>query len=356
MSSSTSSSSKAADCAHGCAAEAAVGRPATELKVLAVAAAVLLVAEAVMRLWGPSLSGELREFASLPARARALSQRDATRVVILGNSLTADGLERQVLEQELARAIPGELALEQVTLNASQYREWHYLFQNGFLRQGARPDYLVLNFNAHRNLDDGNRELSLGRLANFTRWSDLPELFQSDVRSLEQRCEFVQSKLSASFASRSRVRKALHLKLIPGYAEGAARVNAALQASAEPAKHVPGNMPGNEAAPAPAYQRLIALLDLAEKNNVRVIVVGMPVREDAVLDRGLRELLASRGGAAIDLSRAPGVSAGHFRDHAHLNPAGARAFTPVYARRLGAAIVSCQRLASREATTGEKRR
>src|SRR5687768_16700153 len=210
-----------------------------ELKVLLVVAACVLLVECAMRLWGPSLSGELRDFAALDRRAKNLAAHDGPRVLILGNSLTAGGLEHPELEEALSRIVPGELAIEQVTLNASQYREWHYLFQHFFVENGACPDYLVLNFNAHRNLDDENRLLTVPRLASYTRWQDTPALFRDDILSFEDRFEFLQSRLFASFASRSRVRKAVHLAMIPGYSDGAERVSAALN-------HRPG---GDESAP-----------------------------------------------------------------------------------------------------------
>jgi hypothetical protein len=279
-----------------------------------------------------------------------LAAHDGPRVLILGNSLTADGLKHPDLEGELARVVSGDVATMQVTLNASQYREWHYLFQHYFVENGACPDYLVLNFNAYRNLDDDNRVMTIPRLASFTRWRDTPALFRDDIRSFEERCEFLQSRLFASFASRSRVRKALHMKLIPGYSAGAERVNAAINQHAGDDEEPLAASSGSDSS----YERLEGLLRLADRHNVRVIAVSMPVRDGRRLDPALAELLEKRRGVAIDLARAPGIESRHFRDHAHLNPTGAARFTPLYARELGRAIGAMEPNSQRTARHAER--
>lgn len=291
---------------------------------------VLAGGELFVRLRESALSLDVQHIRRIPSIAENLTRGEGGRVLFLGNSMTRNGVDVPIVEQELrAEGLTAPLRVERVYPDASGLAEWYYAFNHFFVEAGRLPDALIIGFAAN-DLSD-NRPPQPARLAQYyTGARDVPEVFANDVRDFEARAEFLLSGASASFANRTRMRERALDLVIPHYRRSAQEINRAQQALK--------NKGGAPAAVALTYRRLERLGQLAAGRGVRVILVAMPQREPYQLDPQLQPAVERAGMTLIDARGAPGLGGESFEDEMHLTPDGAAVYSRHLARQLAPSL------------------
>jgi hypothetical protein len=273
-------------------------------------------------------SKDFRRFAGYPARAEALvATGNARRIAFIGNSATDRGVDPRVVEATLARnGRPTAAAL--FVADQSRVDTWRYIFERYFARPERKPDLVVVTF-YENDLEDGN-PIEIGRLAQFfTSVRDWPELFQVNLRTLDERAAFVISSFSATYAARERIRERLLEALVPGFKEHTGRVNDIIfqherrRALAAPAPATP-----------PRFAALEHLLDRAAERGITLCFVAYPTlvaggRTPYELRPELLALLARRGIRLIDLRHVPDLGPALYADEVHLTEAGRERYSAV---------------------------
>jgi len=299
-----------------------------ELKVLAVVLAVVGALEAWQRMRYVHRPFEAAMLRNFPALADRLSDRRYTGLVLLGNSLTQNGYNLPLLRQTLEEAGNGDLHVESIALSGSNPIEWYHNLAVNFMRRGKTPDVVVINMSPSGISDELPAGYRIGWLAHETDWRDVPEVLFDDLNNTEVGGQYLQARVSMLYANRWDIRVELLNNLIPAAKAGMQWVN-----SGQPApKARPGDVP-----PRKTYSLLARLLDLARSNGAHVVLVAMPAREGYTIDPGLPGILKEYGVTFLDCRMVPGLTEEGFEDGWHLNPSGAKVFTPYIAEQLAAA-------------------
>jgi hypothetical protein len=223
---------------------------------------------------------------------------------------------------------PGPLSVGRVFPDATALPDWYYAFKHYFVDTNRLPDVLIVCF-AAKDLQDELPPVPARLAHNYTSAKDIPELFSQDLRDFDNRADFLLADLSSSYANRMRVQTRVLDELIPNYRESAQRMNRAQ-------KSVKNRAGGDNkaAAPAPTYQRLERLMDLARKHNVRVIFVAMPLREEYALDPQIERTVEAAGMSFFDFRFVDGINEVSFFDEMHLTTGGAKVYSQFLARQL----------------------
>lgn len=323
----------------------------------------LLALELAARTVLVSASKDLRRFRAYPERAAALASSPAPRVAFVGNSATDEGVDLDVLVPGLT-ALGVKVSAGKFVADASRVDTWHFLLKDTFYDRGNSIDTAVITF-YEDDLLDGNR-IEIGRLAHFfTSVPDWPSVFTIDLRTFDERSEFVLSSLSAAIAVRGRLKERVLGALVPGYKAFLRDVNQAnlLQQQAREAAlppqstgaHDPGSHPLSPEDPAPGDERaslrktraLARLLAVAREEGVKLVFVAYPVPAafegpPYPLYPEMTALLAASGARLVDARdpRALGLTPRHYADDVHLTPEGARVYSKALAEWLAPVLAS----------------
>jgi hypothetical protein len=294
-----------------------------ELLIVAVVIALLIVAEATLRMLGPTLSENIRISRAAAAQAIELAQQPPPRVLILGNSLTAHGIDTPQFAGEMRRLRPTGLSHTIVTLNGAELTEWRWLAQSRFISPGRSPEVVVINTSARGLSDD--RPVDHRRLAlHFDAWQR-PLVPAADLPQFDRQCEFALSRASLLFNRAQLLGTQLKQRVVPHYQQGVAWTNAATASAADAER--PDVKPLQ-------FGRLQRLASLAKEHDMRLIVCLMPRREPDPISPELWAALRASAVELIDLREAGPLQPGDFLDNAHLGRGGAKKFTPRYAAEL----------------------
>jgi hypothetical protein len=293
---------------------------------LMLVAAVLLLEWATRESWMPGTS-DFKRYRDFPEKARKLVSAPGTRIAFIGNSVT-DRIRVDDLSAEW-RSLTGELlSAEKFVAYYSNLTTWYWMSDQYFWEPGLSPDLLVVTYYEGNGLADSD-PLDVGNLALFfTDREDRPTLFKYDLKSLEQRADYLLSSKSEAFAARDRIRDRA-LNFLPGYRPFATTTNTLnFQYEQRQAR-------GTEAR-RPTYKSLQRLLADARAAGVRLCFVASPSKPRGTgpvryaIDPHSLKMIADAGMLHLDLRAIDGLSPDMYNDNVHLNPRG----QPVYARRL----------------------
>ena len=292
-----------------------------------VAVALALVAfEAAFRLVEERVSADAKHAADAPAAVARLSESEGPRLLVLGNSLVRDGVDRDRLRDRLADVSP--VNVETLHPSASTVTDWRVLFERLVIptedSDRAAADVVVLGYAAEHLSDQA--PVDPRRLGGYyVDHRTLTEVLWRDMRTLGDRVEVLAAYSLRTFAAADRLRLKTLAACVPAYEQTAERLN---QVSSEPSR------PGQAAGTARTYERLERLLDTARRHDVRVALVAFACGRPYELDPDLIELADEWNTPHLDLRHPPGVAAESFYDGYHMDPDAAAAFTDLLASRL----------------------
>ena len=297
----------------------------TETRVVFALLALIALVDLGLRLVDNRLSGNVAHVESIPQLMADAGQPEQQSLLLLGNSLTNNGVAPQVVTRELP-----SVALAKVTPDATGLWSWQCLLDHQVIeRPEVQFDTVVIGF-AWNLLSDQTRA-NASRLGGM--YCDLSDLGRARAIGLKNSGdvgEFIAAKLLRTYALRETLRNRLFQSAVPHYVEFTQ---------------------GNNAAGAPAavtntthqdytYQTFTGLVNRLKAEGTRVIVVAMPIQKEYEVDPQLREL-ADRGVIEmIDLRDAAGIEAAHYLDGIHLNATGQEILSRVLAEDLAAELRS----------------
>lgn len=287
--------------------------------------ALLACAELAFRSVLPRLSANSRTLAEAPQRADALREangRGDRTVLILGNSMSGDGIDADRLTTQLASAgVPVHIAHQPADTTVA--RDWFFEFENHFVARDAAPDVLVLPVGDTAPLRRVNARTE-DLLFSFVRWSDLPLLVTvGDTEEFEDAAGTVFAKVSTLYGFRGRFQKRVLVAAVPRY-----------ESLREAMRGAGATLSGeDEISTAAVWVERLAASAADAGTEVIVVVMpteplaeGMPAEDLALAERLGWSVLAPGADAAWAPSDRP--------DGLHLIPEAAERFTDLLATDL----------------------
>jgi len=209
----------------------------------------------------------------------------------------------------------------------SNLTTWYWMSGQYFWDQGVTPDLVVLTYYEGNGLAD-SEVVDVGNLALFfTDGEDRASLFRYDLKTLEQRADYVLSSASEAFAARDRIRDRT-LNFVPGYRSFATETNMR-NFEYERRRNL------QTVRPTPTFHTLERFLADARRAGITLCFVAFPSRPtngDAVsyiIEPKALEMVARAGMLHLDMRRMDELPADMYKDNVHLNARG----QPIYTRR-----------------------
>lgn len=294
---------------------------ASDPKAAAWAIAVLLVAmtvyfvalEVAMRTVLPRISTTQRRIVQDATRAEALTARSAggaPTVLLVGNSLLAQGVDRQELQQRLQP----RYAVTYYPIEGTTYLDWLYGLRRLYAR-GARPTAVVLCMSARQLLSNGTDGDVFAYWLLQTR--DLPGVVRDGRLDMMTASAYFFASKSAWLGARNGIRDYVLQQWLPR-----ADVLAAHLTDVAPLPIVP-----NQQTLGRAIERLSRLRDVAQEHGSEFIYLVPPTlsTEDIAPEIAAR---ARALGIQVLIPYRPGaLSPTKFADGFHLNASGALDFS-----------------------------
>jgi hypothetical protein len=284
-----------------------------EWKVALFVLGVLLATELGIRLAYTRLSNDLVHIQQIPARIERLSAGSGTRILFLGNSLTREGINRELFERKLAETTA--VTVEEVYPDDTAIVEWLYGYLHFVDQNKKQLDVLLICFAEDQLLD--RPSIDVRRLASsYSDANTTALIFQQELLSFDQRAEFMLARAWMSFANAERVQKRILDNLIPYYRSSARRINSTFVKQ--------GSTKQRDQA---TYRRLHQLVAAAKSQDIDLIFFAFPVGNDYDLDLKLRQQLLASGASLVDARHLAGISLENFPDGYHMDEPASRLMT-----------------------------
>lgn len=297
--------------------------------------AILLAAEFGLRSVGTLLSGDVAHLEAIPSIVEETLTSDEEPVLLWGNSLLGEGIDREALERGLEEAAPGRYTLGKVNPDGTTPMEWSYLLRSALIdgRAGAVPGTLVLAFGPGHLLDR-SPDQTLERLALYhVGPDDLGRFLGEELHTLEDRAAFLAARTSSLVALGERIQPRILDVVIPRYRERApillAREGAVGGQGGGAAVQAPAAPTGEEGSD--RYRHIRTIVDDLARAGIPLILLPMPQPEPWELFPEEREILERCGVTVLDVSQAAGVPPEHFPDGTHMDATGRTIFTSTLA-------------------------
>lgn len=287
------------------------------MKVVGCVLVALLAVEAGMRVMQDSLSKDLAHIRSGGEIAERVAGASGPSLLLLGNSLTREGISPDLLRAEAGTG----LSVEAYYPDGSSVNEWSYAYRRFFDYPGKQPDLLLIGFGRSHLFD---ADLSPERFgAYFCDVRDVGRYFRRHVHDLDGAARFLVARYSAAYAGRERVKPRVFSLLVPHYQE----VLPVLTARPRPS---------DDAEPRQReFRNLEELLGEAREAGTRVAMVAIPMPDDYELPEAARRIIEDSGAVLVDARRLDGLDASDFPDDYHLGPDGAELLTSFVMKNLG---------------------
>ncbi|MBB5039873.1 hypothetical protein [Prosthecobacter dejongeii] len=290
-----------------------------EVKVILFVVLSLAGLEVGARLFEVRLSKDVRHIRSLPEAAASLKAAPAERlkVLILGNSLSRDGLDKEILKTGLTRLTGREVELVAMYPDGTSINQWYYGYRRYFDQTGALPD-LVLLGSARLHVLDNRFEPD--RLAAFyTSVADMPQLLGQQEGDVEAISKVLLARVSMSFAHRTRVQPLVFYNLIPGYTETSQTIGVVRE---EMAPAVPkADMPPE------TCEMLTELLKTLNEGHVHALLLAIPMTKPYTMPDCALASAAAAQVPVIVAGESLYQRADYFYDGYHLGPEGSAEYT-----------------------------
>lgn len=315
--------SRTRDRAEGAPVTVAAGRPWWHhVRVPAFVLAALLLVEVGVRAVEERLSIDVRHINRMDEIVTALVAAPGPSVLFVGNSLTREGVDLELMRAGLAANGAGEWNVAAVYPDDTAVLDWLYLYDRYVVENDAVPDVVVVGFGIWHLEDRPISRAQAYRLGrHFASDRMLGQLLGTDLTTLTDRMNVLLARYSAAFANRERVSRRV-LALLPGYEESAQRVNDLLRE------------PEEAQASAPTYGRLERFVREVVGSGAELVLAAMPTRAGYDLDPELVRVAEAAGARVLDLRDVPGLTAAMFADPLHLDDGGAELFSRHAAQEL----------------------
>jgi hypothetical protein len=239
---------------------------------------------------------------------RPLTPDGRPTVLLVGNSLLLEGVQLEVLQNDLS----SQYAVSRLAIEQTHYLDWYFGLRR-LLEQGSRPSVIILTLAT----DQIASRFTLGEAFAHRQMSarDFPLAVRKAALNKTDASSYFFAHWSNWLADKGFLRQDILILMIPNFRELGARI-------ADHGPHVsdPAVLVGT------ARQRLPELHDLAQSYGVRIVVLVPPtLRQDHSLE--IHDLGVQMGLPVWVLSPPGEFSRDLFRDGFHLNEQGSKIFT-----------------------------
>jgi len=291
----------------------------TEAKIVLVLLACLIAADCALRIVDARLSGNIAHIETIPDLVQSIGSNAERSMLILGNSLTNNGVDEQIIASRLA-----DVSLAKVTPDGTSLWDWRCLLEREVVRRhDVQIDAVVIGFAWHLLSDQTRADASrLGAL--YCDLNDLARPGSIGLSSFGDIGEFVLARASRIYALRDVLRHRVLSLVVPHYEAYTQQANEARAGRAQ-----------QQEAATYTYEHFSRMVASLQQKGIRLIVIAMPVQTDYELDPELLELAATGTIGLIDLRDAEGLDASMYRDAMHLNARGQQLLSEQLAVQLG---------------------
>jgi hypothetical protein len=231
-------------------------------------------------------------------------------LLIVGNSLLLDGINREELQSE-ARSFAD---VQLLPIEGTTYFDWYFGLRRLF-REGKRPAIVMLCINARQMLSNRTNRATFAYF--LMNWSDLPEVTRASRLDMMDVSDYLLSHMSFWLATRANVRNGLVGRLIP----------ASEQLVAHFTERDTTEFVFSNDLSARLLDRLGRLQGLAAEHGAEFIWLVPPTNNVADPSPAMAPVAAAAG-INVSIPIRPGeMSVENYSDGFHLNAAGARVFT-----------------------------
>jgi hypothetical protein len=276
-------------------------------KVLILIGLGIVVSDLTLRAIETRLSGNLAHVAEIPELIDAAAATQRPALLLLGNSLTYNGIAPDAL-----RAVYTRGPVTKITPDGTNYWDWQCILEHQVLsREDLKIDTLVLGYAWHLLSDQTKPEpSSLGAL--FCRATDVLAPRSIGLTSIGDISEFLLAGSLRPYALRETLRNRGLALLIPDYA----RLTQLANVNEEAAKQASGPKKVF------TYAYFTALAEKLKARGTTIVIIAMPVRSEYEIDEELKALAARGLIVLLDYRVTPGIEARAFKDEMHLTAEG----------------------------------
>lgn len=242
---------------------------------------------------------------------------DPPTLLVVGNSLLLDGVNRHLLEQELAPNYSATF----LPIENTQFDDWYFGLRRLFAT-GASPSAVVVCLSVRQIMSRATDGEYFAR--HLMQASDILAVKEDSQLDNTTASGYFLANHSEWLGGRAEIRNWLLQKLIPHLAQLTLYF---------PAKNPP--MPSSEEVVARSLPHLKRLNELCEANHARLIVLVPPTLEVHDASAAVRQAAAVDGIMVLIPSPPRQLPAEDYSDGYHLNAKGAMLFT----RLLGTALL-----------------
>ncbi len=280
-----------------------------ELKVVVCVVLVLGGIELLMRAGEQKLSADIAHIRSADRIAGRIATSPGQSLLLLGNSLTREGIAPGLLESGTGR----QLDIEAYYPDGSSVNEWAYAYRRFFAEPGMQPDFLIIGAGRSHLFDSDRPPDSFG--AYYCSGRDIPRYFKRHVKNPDQAAGFLLARVSAAYTNRRRIQPRVFTTIIPHYQEVLQRLKARPRTISEEDE---GEL---------QHRNLSELLRVAREAGTRVAVIAIPMPSPYPLPDSTIRTITDGGASLIDARGIPGIQPANFPDNYHLDAAGAAILT-----------------------------
>ena len=294
----------------------------TETRVVLALVALFAIVDVSLRLAESQLSGNLAHVAAIPQIVADAGRPEHESLLVLGNSLTNNGVAPQIVAEELP-----ELAVAKVTPDATGLWDWQCLLEHQVVqRPEVQFDTVVIGFAWHLLSDQTRADASrLGAL--YCGFSDLASPKAIGLQNHGDIGEFIAARVLRTYAMRDTLRNRLFQITVPNYIQFTQSGNDRSGLAEKPPSKSAPNVKYT-------YRTFTGLVQRLRSEGTRVIAVAMPVQDGYQLDSQLQSLDDRGTLDVIDLRDVAGLQDLHFLDGIHLNSTGQHILSRVLAEDL----------------------
>ncbi len=294
----------------------------------------LAVMEGGLRYFEARLSGDVAQIEDAPRQVRYAERDSGPGVLMLGNSLLAEGVDRGALERALEADLGRGVSVAKVTPDGTTPLEWRYLFRKLVVRTGEKPSVLVLAFGPGHLWDRPGASQVLRLAAHHVASADVGMLFREELTDIESRAEFVTARVWRSYALKDRIQLRLLDLILPHFRTERARLLRRSGSESE-ARHDLDDL-----------RDLKGLLEDAAGAGIPVVLLPMPAPQLWPVEGPVETLARDLSVPILDIREEVSLEPERFPDGEHLDSLGKAAFTealgPALARTLGPVLVGFQ--------------
>lgn len=275
---------------------------------MTIAIVCFVLLEIIIRTTAPLVSGNVKQISEIQDVAADMSEKQSA-VLFLGNSLMGNALDINEFDRQSDLNIP----TYKVVPDSTSLWDWSCIIKNTFIDHGRRPKVVVIGY-AWGQV--GPVPSRLGGF--FCTIKDLPVLISLGMSNSSDILEFLVSKISTLYAMHETIGKRILDIIIPNYRIYTQAINA------EKNKNKPVFNATNKSED---YRLLKAYIEMLVNNDIKPVVVVMPVQQHYELDDEFFNTIRQNGGLTLDYRELENLDKSMFRDAIHLNEQGNKVFT-----------------------------